>query len=448
LRNSTAGGGLYQSLLGLVAAVNYSTCLQVAAITDVGMRRTTNQDAHALVVADTAELWQARGHFLMVADGMGAHAAGELASKIAADGIPHLYHKYRDLSPPEAIEKAIRETNAEVHRRGMANPDFHNMGTTCSVLVLLPQGALAAHIGDSRVYRLRGNQLHQLTFDHSLQWELRASGQLPPGSEIAASVPKNVITRSLGPNANVQIDLEGPWPIELGDVYLLCSDGLTGRVEDHELGPIMAALPTDEAARVLVDLANLRGGPDNCTILIAKVVKPEMATAAGAAPPLTVGAAKGKQGVHPGIWIGAGVAALAALVILALGYYVPAAVVGAAALIAAGFGLVQQFGMRGGVTLEGGRYLGKGPYTTTPCVPGHDFLSKLADVIEELREAARDGNWNIDWRTFDEHCNRAQLADDRKSYTEGVREYCRAISFMMKELRSQGTRKSDSTIQY
>jgi serine/threonine protein phosphatase PrpC len=412
------------------------------------MRRTTNQDSHALVVADTAELWQARGHFLMVADGMGAHAAGELASKIAADGIPHLYHKHRDLSPPEALEKAIRETNAEVHRRGMANPDFHNMGTTCSVLVLLPQGAVAAHIGDSRIYRLRGNQLHQLTFDHSLQWELRASGQLPPGSDIAASVPKNVITRSLGPNANVQIDLEGPWPIELGDVYLLCSDGLTGRVEDHELGPIMGALPPEEAARVLVDLANLRGGPDNCTILIAKVVKPEMTTAASQAAPITVGSAKNKKGVHPGVWIGAGVAALAAIFILMMNMPIPAAVVGVIALLTAGFGLVQHFGVSGGVTLGGGRHLGKGPYTVTACSPGHEFISKLGEVIEELREAARDSHWNIDWRAFDEYCNRAQAADERKNYIDGVREFCRAISFMMKELRSQGTRKSDSTIQY
>lgn len=429
--------------------MNYSTCLQVAALTDVGMRRTTNQDAHALVVADTAELWQERGHFLMVADGMGAHAAGELASKLAADGIPHLYHKYRDLSPPEALEKAIRETNSEVHRRGTANPDFHNMGTTCSVLVLLPQGALAAHIGDSRIYRLRGSNLQQLTFDHSLQWELRASGQFPPGSDVAASVPKNVITRSLGPNANVQIDVEGPWPIELGDTFLLCSDGLTGRVEDAELGPIIAALPPEEAVRVLVDLANLRGGQDNCTILIAKVIKPEMTTAASTAPPLTVGAIRRTKAVHPGIWIGSGVAALAALVMLMIGQLIAAAVAGAIALLSGGFGLMQQFGIRSGVTLDGGRHLGKGPYTSTPCAPGHEFISKLAEIIEELREAARDGNWNIDWRTFEDYCNRAQAADERKDYIDGVREFCRGISFMMKELRSQSAKRgTDTTIQY
>ncbi len=92
---------------------------------------------------------------------------------------------------------------------------------------------------DSRIYRVRGDTVSQLTFDHSLQWELRASGQMPEGTDIAAVVPKNVITRSLGPNLNVEIDLEGPHPIALGDVYLLCSDGLTGRVEDEEIGAVL-----------------------------------------------------------------------------------------------------------------------------------------------------------------------------------------------------------------
>src|SRR5262249_12327699 len=193
------------------------------------MRRTTNQDSHALLVAQSPERFQQRGHLFMVADGMGAHAAGELASKLAADGVPHLYFKYEELSPPEALVRAIRETNHEIHRRGTANPDFHNMGTTGSVLVLLPQGAMAAHIGDSRIYRLRGNTISQRTFDDRLQWELKASGQLPAGADVTAIVPKNVITRSLGPNPTVQIDLEGPHPVAIGDVYLLCSDGLSGR---------------------------------------------------------------------------------------------------------------------------------------------------------------------------------------------------------------------------
>ena len=119
------------------------------------MRRTNNQDSHSLLLADTQELWDTRGHFFMVADGMGAHAAGEFASKLAAEGTPHLYHKYTDVSPLEALERAIRESNTEIHRRGTASAEFHGMGTTATSLVLLPQGAIIGHVGDSRCYRVR-----------------------------------------------------------------------------------------------------------------------------------------------------------------------------------------------------------------------------------------------------------------------------------------------------
>src|SRR5690606_41348905 len=135
--------------------------------------------------------------------------------------------------------KAVQDTNAEVHRRGQANADFNNMGTTVSVLLLLPQGAIVAHIGDSRVYRLRGGRLQQLTFDHSLVWEMRRAGQLPKNAELANAIPKNVITRSLGPYPQVEADIEGPLPLEPNDVFLLCTDGLTGKVTDDELAGIL-----------------------------------------------------------------------------------------------------------------------------------------------------------------------------------------------------------------
>ena len=178
------------------AETGWSDCLQHAVVTDIGMRRSNNQDAYSIILASDDASWQDRGHIFVVADGMGAHAAGELASRLAVDGIPHTYYRYRDKSPPEAILRAVRETNGQINSRGQANTDFHNMGTTASVLLLLPQGALAAHVGDSRIYRLRGDQLEQLTFDHSLLWEMRAAGQVPKGdSDITSMIPKNVITR-------------------------------------------------------------------------------------------------------------------------------------------------------------------------------------------------------------------------------------------------------------
>ena len=165
-------------------------------------------------------------------------------------------------------------------------------------------------MGDSRIYRLRGDTINQLTFDHSLQWELKASGQLPEGSDIAAVVPKNVITRSLGPNPSVQIDLEGPHAIAADDVYLLCSDGLTGRVEDEEIGAILGSLAPTEAAQALIDLANLRGGPDNVTVLIGRVSGPELVRGESAHEPLRLGGSQRVQPVNTTIWIVAVVCAI------------------------------------------------------------------------------------------------------------------------------------------
>src|SRR5262245_41433605 len=244
--------------------------LKHASASDLGMRRTNNQDALATVVTNDVATWATRGHLLMVADGMGAHAAGELASKLAVDNIPHSYFKLRDLYPPAALRQAIRDANTAIHTKGQSSIGFQGMGTTCSCLVLLPQGALAAHIGDSRIYRLHGDILEQLTFDHSLVWEMAAAGQMTE-ADVPSYIPKNVITRSLGPHPSVHIDLEGPYSAETGDTFLICSDGLSGPINDEEIGVMLRCLPPEEAAETLVDLANFRGGPDNISVVVAQV---------------------------------------------------------------------------------------------------------------------------------------------------------------------------------
>ena len=234
------------------------------------MRRTNNQDSLAAVVTNDVATWATRGHLLMVADGMGAHAAGELASKLAVDNIPHTYFKLRDLYPPAALRQAIRDANTTIHAKGQSSIGFQGMGTTCSCLVLLPQGALVAHIGDSRIYRLRGDVLEQLTFDHSLVWEMAAAGQMTE-ADVPSYIPKNVITRSLGPHPSVHIDLEGPYSAESGDKFLICSDGLSGPVTDEEIGVMLYCMDPDDATETLVDLANFRGGPDNISVVVAQV---------------------------------------------------------------------------------------------------------------------------------------------------------------------------------
>ena len=239
-------------------------------------------------------------------------------AKWRSRGLRIRYPKYQDLSPPEALHRAIQETNAEVHQRGQANVDFHNMGTTTSVLALLPQGAVVAHVGDSRIYRVRGKVLEQLTFDHSLVWELREHGQFDQHADFASVIPKNIITRSLGPNPTVQTDFEGPFPLEVGDTFLLCSDGLTGLVQDEEIGPILASLPPAEAAQALTDLANLRGGHDNITVLVVRITGPSLTTRAAAAQPLTILRDHAHKKSQPVLWIVASVCFLAALAMAVL----------------------------------------------------------------------------------------------------------------------------------
>lgn len=419
--------------------------VEFATLSDIGMRRTTNQDSHALLAADSVSVLENRGHLLMVADGMGAHAAGELASRLAIEQVPHLYRKYTELSPPDALLRAFHEANTEINRRGSANTDFHNMGTTGSVLVLLPQGAIAGHVGDSRVYRLRDHTISQLTFDHSLQWELRASGQLPDSADISAVVPKNVITRSLGPNPSVQIDLEGPHPIAVGDVYLLCSDGLTGRVEDQELGAILASLPPTEAAHALIDLANLRGGPDNITVLIAKVAGLEFQTDPAIAAPLRMGASHGIQPLHIVLLIVAAACGMAAGMLGIVGHLLAAGIALGIALVVAATALLHRQIMRSGTRLGGDRMLGKGPYTNARCEPNAQLVGKLNATLDELRQAAREGSWEINWDPLDEAAKLAAAASTAGDFTEVVRQDCRAISHMMNELRHQQKKKLGST---
>jgi serine/threonine protein phosphatase PrpC len=421
--------------------VNWDEFLEYAEVSDIGMRRMSNQDAHTSVLASDMDAWRRHGHLFVVADGMGAHAAGELASEMSVAGIAHRYHKYHDLSPPEALHKALVDTNAEIHDRGQANLDFHNMGTTTSALLLVPQGAILAHVGDSRVYRLRGNTLEQLTFDHSLVWELRASGQVDEDSELARTVPKNIITRSLGPNATVHPDFEGPFPVELGDTFLLCSDGLTGPVTDAEIGPVLATLPPREAARVLVDLANLRGGPDNITAVVVRVIGDQLTTRKAAVEPLKLERPVPLKRAHPEWWISAAVCFAFAAVAAVMGY-VATSLCGVLGGVAALSLLVWKrwASLPQEITLGESRRLGKGPYVRLECPVNADFLSGLSSLVQQLRSATDGADWAVDLERFDRLCQSADQAAASGQNDLALRQYAHAITHMMSELREQSRR--------
>jgi PPM family protein phosphatase len=422
----------------------WSRCLEFAVRSDVGLRRANNQDSATAMLADSQADFEQRGHFFMVADGMGAHAAGELASKMATDLVPMVYRKRREQSPPEAILGATLDANQQIHARGQASPDFHGMGTTATALLLLPEGAVAAHVGDSRAYRLRGTRLDQLTFDHSLVWELRAAGR-ESATELPGYVSKNIITRSLGPNPAVQVDLEGFFPIESGDTFLLCSDGLSGQAADDEIGAVLGCLLPDEAAQALVDLANLRGGPDNITVIVVRVLGPQIAGAKATNGDSPVAARPHRrQGVHLAVWAGFASGLLAAIgltmlekPLLALGGIVAAAIAAIAAM----------FESRGASCCRAAkarRSLGRGPYVQCECSPRAEVLERIAGLAAELSEAAIQEPWSVDWGVYDNYATQADLAAERGDLTESARQRLRGISFLMAELRRQRDASSAS----
>lgn len=409
----------------------WQTFIEHAELSDVGLRRANNQDSMACQLAGNEVDFFRRGHLFVVADGMGRHAAGELASKISVDTIPLEFFKQPSATPPVALKMAIEEANHRIHSRGGQNPDFKGMGTTTSALVLLPQGAIVGHVGDSRVYRLRGNQLEQLTFDHSVVWELKAAAKAS-GAEIPANIPKNYITRSLGHDATVQADLEGPFPLQQGDTFLLCSDGLSGPVEDEEIGVMMSCLSPQETVQVLVDLANLRGGPDNVTVIVARVK--DLMPVETAVPPK--GLAGGSSVAPLAAWLGFGAAILAAGGAYVAGQTAVAAV---AALAAAGLGLIA-----GVKSMSGGSFgswarqqLGRGPHTSLACEATEPFVAKLAQMVHQLRTSAAQQNWKVDWSQFEAQVEAATRSRNAEYYPEAVRHYSYALSFLMSEIRKQ-----------
>ncbi len=250
--------------------------LSAFGITDVGRKRRHNEDAYLLDVE--------RGLFV-VADGMGGHAAGEVASRITVESIQE-YLALRDDEGENTwpfgfnnrysmegnlLTTAIKKANDRVIRAVHNRPELKGMGTTVVAALFDAERATLVHVGDSRCYLFRQHDLRRLTDDHSWVQEQVNAGILTP--EEATSHPlKNVVTRALGGSPNVLPDLIEV-RLEAGDSFLLCSDGLTGMMSDEEISAILASEGSAESrVRALVDLANDRGGVDNITVLLVDVL--------------------------------------------------------------------------------------------------------------------------------------------------------------------------------
>jgi len=236
--------------------------LTAAARTDVGLRRNANEDCYAL--APDLGLY-------VVADGMGGHTAGRLASALASEGAVNALRQLgeSDASLTEKLRYCVAAANRDIFETAQAKPELAGMGTTLVALLAGPGRIALAHVGDSRAYLIRGGLIRRLTDDHSLVAELVRRREITE-SAARGHPHRHVLTRALGVRRAVEADLAELTPAA-DDLVVLCSDGLTGHLQDEEIAEI--ALRDSELATVcarLIELANARGGEDNITVAIVR----------------------------------------------------------------------------------------------------------------------------------------------------------------------------------
>lgn len=244
--------------------------------TDVGLKRDHNEDS--FLCSDEIGVYA-------VADGMGGHLGGERASRMAVEIFEReMRERLRDAAPvdlavivPKSMSDAARLASQAIYETALASPEHAGMGTTLTSLCFHGQSLTLCHVGDSRAYLVRDGRARQLTEDHSWIQEQVRAGLLSPGDALVSRF-RNIITRSVGFEPGVTPDLF-TMPVEAGDCYLICSDGLSNYFSVDEIGRILAGQFYGEAGRTLVEIANERGGDDNITCVIVYVANAAVAEA-------------------------------------------------------------------------------------------------------------------------------------------------------------------------
>lgn len=234
---------------------------QSFALTDIGMKRKINQDA--FLKDDELGLY-------VVADGMGGHKGGEVASRVAIECMQKYCRENGESSARDRLDKGINLACREIYRQSMDNEELSGMGTTVAAILFQGTAMFIGQVGDSRVYLISGSDIWQLTEDHSLLNEEIRAGRLAAG-QVSTYQFKNVITRSVGYENQVNVDIYRR-ETKPGDKYLLCTDGLSGLVEIQEIAAELAQNGSEQGLKNLVALANTRGGDDNITALVCEIL--------------------------------------------------------------------------------------------------------------------------------------------------------------------------------
>lgn len=247
--------------------------LQIAQHTDIGLKRSINEDNLITVVPEDPQQLQHKGALFVVADGMGGHTQGDRASELAVTTVREAYYQAENVDNATALVQAMQAANLHIYNENRTKnhdvDDKMSMGTTCIAAVLQEQTLLVANVGDSRVYVVHQGQMRQVSQDHSLVARLVREGTIT-AEQARTHEKRNMIYRCFGEHAEVEVDLFEE-RVEEGDTLVLCTDGLSGLVDDTEILQIVETYKPEECVQQLIARANAAGGPDNITAVVVRV---------------------------------------------------------------------------------------------------------------------------------------------------------------------------------
>lgn len=248
--------------------------LNVVVQSDVGCIRQNNEDSGRFTRPQDSELLRRKGYLAIVADGMGGHASGEVASQMAVEIISREYYAFQG-SVSQSLEHAFKTANRQIYEKAQQNASMHNMGTTCTAVVVKSNKVFYAHVGDSRFYHLKDNTLHQISEDHTWVQEMLRRKEISP--EAAATHPdRNMLINAMGTKKDTSFDVaQSVLVLEANDRLLMCSDGLYDYFNSAELTNLLTKSPLHKASQALIQQAKMRGGADNITVILLELPQTE-----------------------------------------------------------------------------------------------------------------------------------------------------------------------------
>ena len=248
------------------------TGIEVSVQSDIGCLRQNNEDSFGYWEPEDDQQFLRKGRLAVVADGMGGYEGGQEASRLAVETLVEVYRDFGGDDPQAALVEALQAAHEQIREYSFAHPELRGMGTTCTAAAIVQDALYYVHVGDTRLYLIRDGQITRVTRDHSYVGRLVESGMI--SAEEAETHPqRNILTAALGTNPDLIMDSPGrPEPLRPEDVLLICSDGLWGQVRDAEILDAVENRSAEQTGRNLIELARERGGPDNITVEVLRLL--------------------------------------------------------------------------------------------------------------------------------------------------------------------------------